>query len=84
MLIVVVERSATLGSLVSLCATCLGQEWDGSASGEGEGWAVGNRVRQRLVLWVWALQFLVCMGHCLVSLSQAHIQRVAWKMSRCL
>lgn len=63
--IVVAERSASLDSLASVRATCL-EEWNGSESGAGEGWAVGSRVGQRLVLWVWELQFLVCMVLCLV------------------
>lgn len=48
MFIVVVERFASLDSLTSVQATCLEKEWDGSESGEGERWAVGNRVGQRL------------------------------------
>lgn len=65
MFIVVVERFASLDSLESVHATCLEEEWNGSESGAGEGWTVGSRVGQRLVLWVWELQFLVCMVHCL-------------------
>lgn len=61
----VVERFASLDSLASVRATCL-EEWLGRECGAGEGWAVGSRVGQRLALWVWELQFLVCMVHCLV------------------
>lgn len=66
MFIVVVERFTSLDSLASVRATCLEKVWHGRECGAGEGWAVGSRVGQRLVLWVWELQFLVCMVHCLV------------------
>ena len=63
-------------SLVSACATCLGKQWDGGEWGR-RGLAGGNREVAMAGFVAWMLQFLVCTGACLISLTPSHIHRVA-------